>query len=200
MNPQTTGEKYDRIAAWWRNRHEASGYGVKQLERAISWVSNKNRALDVGCGSSGRFINVLLEAGFVVDGLDVSPEMVRHARELHPQCEFEIADIAAWKSSHQYDFVSAWDSTFHLPVELHEQALKNMCDALAPHGVLVFTCGGSDEPSEISGNFRDEDFEYGTLGIPEYTRLLALFGCRIKHLEFDQGPQESHVYIIAQKS
>ncbi len=200
MKPEVTGEKYNRIAEWWRQQHEASGYGVEQLRRAVTWVTNRKRALDVGCGSSGRFINELQEHGFQVDGIDISEEMIRHARELHPESEFAVADISQWKTETEYDLVCAWDSTFHLPLDLHEAALKNMCNALAPGGVVMFTCGGSHEPSKISGTFQGEDFEYSTLGIPEYFRLLHQFGCVVRHVEFDQGPTEPHVYMIAQRT
>lgn len=74
-----------------------------------------------------------------------------------------------------------------------------MCAGLAAGGILIFTCGGIEELSEIKGDFRGEDFEYGTLGIPAYLQLLGELGCVVKHMEFDQGPEEKHVYIVAQK-
>ena len=108
-------------------------------------------------------------------------------------------DIASWDLPKKYDLIAAWDSTFHLPVDLQEPALRRMCDGLAPDGVLVFTFGGMDKAGQISGNFQGEDFEYGTLGTAGYLRLLEELGCAIKHMEFDQGPVESHVYVVAQK-
>ncbi len=153
----------------------------------------------MGCGSSGRFIGVLQEHGFTVEGMDSSSEMIRQARETRPDCDYYVADISSWELPKQYDFISAWDSTFHLPVDLQEPALKQMCAGLAKGGILIFTFGGNDGPGEIAGNFRGEDFEYGTLGIPAYLKLLDQLGCLVKHLEFDQGPEEKHVYIIAQK-
>jgi hypothetical protein len=58
---------------------------------------------------------------------------------------------------------------------------------------------GSIGPEEISGGFEGETFDYSTLGVNEFLRLLMEFGCTCKHLEYDQYP-ENHVYIIAQKS
>jgi hypothetical protein len=34
-----------------------------------------------------------------------------------------------------------------------------MCAGLAAGGILIFTCGGIEELSEIKGDFRGEDFE-----------------------------------------
>jgi len=125
--------------------------------------------------------------------------MVRQARESKPDAEYYVGEISTWKLPKKYDLISAWDSTFHLPIRLHEPALRNMCEGLEDGGILIFTCGGRDEPGEITGNFWDEDFEYATLGLLKYFELLAKFSCAIKHVEFDQGPSEEHVYIIAQK-
>ena len=74
-----------------------------------------------------------------------------------------------------------------------------MCDGLTPRGVVLFTCGGSSGPEEISGGFEGETFDYSTLGGNKFLRLLIEFGCICKHLEYDQYP-ENHVYIIAQKT
>lgn len=203
MEPEQTGEKYDRIAGWWRERHRQSGYGVNQLKLAINWVKNRNTALDVGCGSSGRFAQVLLDEGFQVSGIDISTEMIRMAKKEHPDCDFRVANVVDWQLEKKYDLVCAWDSTFHLPLDLQEPALANMCDALAPDGVLIFTCGGSlegrDEAGEIKGTFRGEDLEYSTLGVAEFLRLLVVRSLTIRHVEYDQGPTEPHVYIVAQR-
>ena len=73
-----------------------------------------------------------------------------------------------------------------------------MCEGLNASGVVLFTCGGTKGPEEISGGFEGETFDYSTLGVNEFLRLLIQFGCTCKHVEYDQYP-ENHVYIIAQK-
>jgi hypothetical protein len=56
MNPEETGLHYDRIALRWQQQHWHSTCGMAALERAIKFTENKASALDIGCGSSGRFI------------------------------------------------------------------------------------------------------------------------------------------------
>lgn len=199
MQPLQTASNYDRLARFWAQLHTDSDYGVEQLKRAISFTSNKEWALDVGCGSSGRFIELLHNSGFSPEGLDVSNAMIAIARERHPNCTFYVADIASWIFPRQYDLITAWDSTFHLPLTLQELAFKNICTGLASEGIFLFTCGGSDEPEIVSGGFQGETFRYSTLGITAYLQLLDQCSCVCKHLEFDQGPDGNHVYIIAQK-
>ena len=199
MLPEDTAEGYDRLATWWRDRHSHSDYGLSQLERAMSWVETPGRALDVGCGSSGRFIQAMLDRGFEVEGLDVSEEMIRHAREIHPDCVFHVGDVAEIDLPGPYSLVTAWDSTFHLPLEAQRPALDRMVASLAPGGVLLFTGGGCEEPGSIEGGFEGERFAYSTLGVPGFLSALGQLGLAIKHVEYDQGPGERHVVFIARR-
>lgn len=170
---------------------------MKALERALVFAAEGGVALDVGCGSEGRFLRRLGEAGFQTEGLDVSARMVEMAREGSPESGFHVGDVSGWGFPKEYDFISAWDSTFHLPRKRQEPALRNMCGGLAEGGVLLFTCGGG-EAGEGSGSFLGEDFEYSTLGVEEFVRVLGSCGCRCLHVEYDQWP-EKHVVVIGKK-
>jgi SAM-dependent methyltransferase len=198
MKPKETASHYDQIARWWQEQHRDSTYGLAALERAIRYVENKSRALDIGCGSSGRFVEVLQKHGFLPAGLDISAEMIALARQKHPDVTFYAEDICTWQLPQKYDLISAWDSSFHLPLVEQEPVLKKMCDGLHPKGILLFTCGGGVGPGEISGSFAGQTFDYSTLGVNEFLRLISEFGCSCMHLEYDQFP-ENHVYIIARK-
>ena len=100
----------------------------------------------------------------------------------------------------KYDFISAWDSTWHLPLKLQEPVLEKISAGLAPDGVHLFTTVGFDEPGDHgdSGHM-GVPLAYGTLGIPRLLELLGKFGCVCRHLEYDQYP-EKHLVVIAQKS
>ncbi|MEA5467210.1 class I SAM-dependent DNA methyltransferase [Leptothoe sp. PORK10 BA2] len=200
MHPEHTAARYDRIAQWWQTQHQASLYGIPQLERAIQFTLKKQLALDIGCGSSGRFIKVLSKHGFQVEGLDISSEMIDLAKQLHPSITFYRADICCWNPPLKlYSLIVAWDSTFHLPLDMQEPVTKKLCDALEPGGVLMFTCGGGHRGGEISGTFQGQDFEYSTLGVNAFLKILDERQCTCLHLEYEQYP-ENHVYIIAQKT
>lgn len=199
MEVKQTAKNYDVLAQWWGDRHRDSSCGIAQLERAIGFSAKAGRALDVGCGSSGRFMRVLQDAGFTVEGLDCSAEMLKLAERELPECGYFQGDIASFTLAADYAFISAWDSTFHLPLGGQEPALKRMCDALVPGGVLMYSFGGVSEPGEISGGFEGQDFDYSSLGLTKNLALIAQFGCECLHLEFDQGPDEGHVYMIVRK-
>lgn len=197
MSPKETGRSYDAIAHRWQSPQLQSN-GIPQLERALQFVKARQLALDVGCGSSGRFIELLLKHGFVVEGLDVSEKMLELAREIHPKVVFHHADIGTWDLPRRYDFIVAWDSLWHLPLDAQEPVLRKLCQGLAPEGVLVFTFGGIDEPNAHSNAAMGPELSYSTLGIPKTLELLTSCGCLCRHLEYDQYP-EAHVYVIVQK-
>ncbi len=196
MDPSETGVHYDEIAAYWQE-HVPPTYGMAQLERALKFCKIIGPALDVGCGSEGRFLRVLRERGFAPEGLDISPGMIALVRNRHPDVPLHVADICRWELPKKYAFISAWDSTFHLPLNQQGPVLRKICDGLAPGGVLIFTCGGG-VPGEITGSFAGQDFGYSTLGVETFVRLLEEGGCFCRHVEYDQYPEE-HVYVIAEK-
>ena len=198
MEPQKTGRNYDALAPWWLEQMKDSTYGLAALERALTFVEQGRQALDVGCGCEGRFLKTLMSRGFHCTGLDISEEMIALARKRYPDAAFAAGDICTWPLPQPYDVITAWDSLFHLPMERHESVLRKLCEGLSPKGVLLFSCGGVEEKGTIQGEFGGQRFEYSSLGVPEFARLLWRYGCAIHHLEYDQHP-EKHAYFIAKK-
>jgi len=199
MNPQQTATSYDHLASYWNSDKIDRTNGIAQHQRAFQFAKDKRNALDLGCGSSGRFIDLLISEGYEVEGLDISPEMIRLSRQRHPSLHFHLADICTWEFTKKYDFISAWDSIWHAPLEKHEALLMKICNGLEQGGVFVFTTGGVDEPGEVTNPFLDQPLYHAALGIPKLLELITQHGCVCRHLEYDQHPQ-SHLYLIVQKA
>jgi len=198
MDPEAIGRSYDQVARKWQELPNKS-YGIAAYERAIKFVTNRGSALDIGCGSEGRMMDLLLKHGFQPEGLDVSTEMIALARVRHPEVPFHHADISKWDFPKKYDFIAAWDSTWHLPLELQEPVLEKIFAGLTPGGVHLFTTGGLDGPGEKEDpGLLQVPLAYSVLGIPRLLELLPKFGCICRHFEFDQHP-EKHLVVIAQK-
>ena len=81
MKPTDTGNLYNEISSWWDAHEEQSTIGVDFVRKALRFTANKGNALDVGCGSGGRIVATLLDAGFRVTGIDVSETMLEYARK-----------------------------------------------------------------------------------------------------------------------
>lgn len=124
--------------------------------------------------------------------------MIALARAKHPSVVFHHADICTHEFRATYDFISAWDSIWHVPLPLQRPTLEKLGRALNPGGVLIFTSGGLDAADEVTNPCLGQPLYHATPGIPELLRTLDEMGCICRHLEYDQFP-EKHLYIIAQK-
>ena len=92
---------YDKTASNYAEKYmdELSG---KHLDRILlkafaSENSHRGKMIDLGCGP-GQTTKFLSECS-VTDllGLDISPQMVRVAKELNPQIEYDTADMLKMK-------------------------------------------------------------------------------------------------------
>lgn len=199
MKPEDIGKGYDQITHLWESEGFNLGNGVAQHKRAIAFGDQKGMALDVGCGCTGRFIDLLLDSGFTPEGLDISPNMLELARIKHPEVVFYQQDICQWNPPIKYDFISAWDSIWHIPLEMQAAVIKKLIAALNPKGVIIFSFGGIDHADDHLDNTMGPDMYYATLGVSGFIKLIMEQGCVCRHLEYDQYP-EMHTYLIAQKT
>jgi predicted TPR repeat methyltransferase len=197
MNPTEIAESYDTLAEQWLNPDLESN-GISQHLRALQFRPGGGVALDVGCGCSGRFVRLLEGQGYEVEGMDVSAEMIALARTRNPSATFYHADVCEWVPARRYDFITSWDSIWHVPLDRSAAVLRKLCGALNPGGIFIWTMGGLDAPEEKRDSSMGAPVYYSVLGISKTLQTIAEAGCVCRHLEFDQWP-EKHVFIIAQK-
>ena len=150
MTPEQTAASYDKIAGHWDHPDFNHANGIEQHKRALGFAVPSGKALDVGCGSNPRIIDLLLKRGFEVEALDLSSEMLKRARLHHPDLRFHQADICTWEVDKSFDFISAWDSIWHVPLSQQTEVIQKLCGGLSPQGVLIFTSGGVYHPGEVT--------------------------------------------------
>lgn len=199
MTPEQTASSYNQIVQHWDCPEFDRHNGIQQHERALRFVSKFGAALDIGCGGSGRIIELLLKRGFDVEGLDVSQEMLKRAHRHHPHVRFHLADICSWEFPKAFDFISAWDSIWHVPLHQQLLVLRKICSGLAQGGVFIFTTGGVENPDEITHPCFGQPLYHAAPGISAALRTLGEAGCWCRHLEYDHYP-DKHVYVIAQRA
>jgi|ERR1700682_3015686 len=93
--------------------------------------------LEIGCGA-GAFARALAARSNHVLGVDLSPEMIRLAREKSKDIsnlEFQMADIGDWEvESEHFDCIASIATLHHLPFR---EVLLKMKVALKPSGILL---------------------------------------------------------------
>lgn len=202
MSTEELGSNYNQIADWWEEELKDSKYGIEYVHRAIERSKNKGKALDVGCGSSGRIMNSILASGYDLTGIDVSSRMIEIAAGKHPGVKFINRDFMQWNSSETFDLIVAWDSIFHAPRDLQKPTVEKLCSHLNQDGVLLFTAGGIDgevtgEMAGVPSEYSSLQFEYGSLHYIDYLQIIEQSNCSIITMEQDQP---RHMLFIVRKN
>ncbi len=199
MKPIETGKAYDQITHLWQRESFNRQNGIAAHEKALGFAQPEGNALDIGCGCTGRFLDLLVSRGFQYTGLDVSAKMIELARQRNPDVCFYHQDICEFNLTQQYDFITAWDSIWHIPLDMQKPVLNKIIAALNPGGVFIFSFGGTAEAGDHQNKAMGPEVYYSSLGLNGFLTLFMDAGCIIRHLEFDQHP-ELHTYLIVEKA
>ncbi|HKP10765.1 MAG TPA: class I SAM-dependent methyltransferase [Blastocatellia bacterium] len=132
--PSIIQADFDRIARLADGRDHNSFYDDFLLSRVPSPC---REALEVGCGA-GAFSRRLGERSAHVLALDLSPQMIRIARERsahHANIEFQVADVTRYGlPAEHFDCIAAIATLHHLPMA---ETLLKLRRALKPGGRLL---------------------------------------------------------------
>jgi ubiquinone/menaquinone biosynthesis C-methylase UbiE len=132
---ETIREDFDLLADL--STEEWDGNGEYHAYLASHLPARCGRALDVGCGT-GSFSRLLAARCDEVLGIDLSPNMIRVARERSkglPNLTYRVEDVRTWQFPDSgFDCVSSIATLHHLPVE---ESLVRMARAVRPGGVLL---------------------------------------------------------------
>jgi len=84
---------WDRAAASYEQAFRKQTENLVAGLLAALDLKSGERLLDIATGS-GFVAAAAADAGVVATGVDISPEMIRQAKRLHPGIDFEVADAA----------------------------------------------------------------------------------------------------------
>ena len=198
ISPQEIAAAYDQLAVRWVAPDFDQTNGIEAHQRALSWVEGaaSAAALDVGCGSNPRIARLLAARGYRVDGVDLSAGMLALARQANVHADLYEADICSWQPPHQYAFISAWDSIWHVPLMAQAAVLQKLCAALQPDGIFIFTFGGLSSAAAHTDASMGVPLYYSTLGVARTLAVVHRSGCVCRHLEYDQSGQPHAVLVV----
>ena len=134
---------YVHLAKWFEYLNDDCGY-----ENWSQFLLNKlakypvKAGLDVGCGG-GWFTRAFSKAGYIITGLDKSPEMLDFAQakaiESGVRGEYILGDITCMKLPKRFDFATAInDCVNYIPKNKILSAFKNISGALKKGGIFLF--------------------------------------------------------------
>jgi SAM-dependent methyltransferase len=112
--------------------------------KMLDWLAEKVNGLgticDLGCGV-GQIAGYLRSRGVSVCGVDISMEMVRQARRLNPESDFQQGNMLALTDISEDSFggIAAFYSIIHIPRPSLVDALQEMKRVLRRGGRLLLT-------------------------------------------------------------
>lgn len=126
---------FDRIALLADEKWNHNAHYHKLL---LNYIPERCRIiLEIGCGT-GRFSRLLASRAEKVLAVDLSPQMIRLAKErskLYPNIDFIEGDAATFHlPNNQFDCIATLTTMHHLPIE---SILEKIKKALKPGGVFV---------------------------------------------------------------
>ena len=130
---------------WDLLRGDTSTWPDRSFYRTIAELG-RGPALDVGCGT-GRLLLDYLKAGFDVDGVDNSPEMLRLCRDKAAATGIDVAQRLFRQEMNELDLPRRYatifvpSSSFQLLTTRRaaDEAMERFRQHLAPSGVLVMS-------------------------------------------------------------
>lgn len=140
---------YDRVAREYAEKFSGE-LANKPLDRNLlsrfaEEVRGRGVVYDFGCGP-GQTTAWLHQCGTAAIGFDISPELIREARALHPQITFEIGDLLALPmADNSVAGAVAFYSIVHFSPEQLRLAIAQLHRVLQPKGrlLLAFHIGES---------------------------------------------------------
>jgi len=153
---ERSAEFYDAIYSFKNYEKETAKLHelIQQHKR-----SPGNELLDVACGTGGHI--AYLKRNYSVEGLDISPLMLRLARKKHPDVVFYRRDMTNFRLTKEFDVVTCLFSAIgHVKTRRRlDLAVRAMAHHLKPGGALVVESWPTPKQwqnGRLGANFVDE--------------------------------------------
>ena len=115
------------------------------LDQFAAKVNGLGKVCDMGCGP-GQIARYLHERGVDVCGIDLSPEMIKRARELDPGIDFMQGNMLKLDTEDDaWAGIAAFYSIINIPRANVIDALRELKRALRPDGLLLLAFHIGDE-------------------------------------------------------
>jgi SAM-dependent methyltransferase len=202
---------YDHVAAEYADQFgdemARKPFDRKMLDWLIEKVGGRGPICDLGCGP-GQIARYLHSRGAPACGIDLSPEMVKHAEQLNPQIRFQTGNMLALTDIADDTFggIAAFYCLIHVPRPQVSQALCELRRVLRPGGPLLVTFHIGEETKHLDewwGKQVNLDFNFYTTAWFKLQLLNAGFEIT-EAIERDPYPeavefQSRRAYLFAQK-
>ena len=163
-----------------QNNCDYSGWAEYLVNLISKQIPNGAEGLDLACGS-GYFTRALKKAGYILTGVDISPEMLTSAQAITSKeklfIPYMVGDMTSFKFSKKVDFITAINDGFnYIPDSKLEKTFKNIYSLLNKGGVFHFDISSEYKLKTVISNNTfcedDEDYSYIWFNTPYEDRVV----------------------------
>ncbi len=163
MSADQLRSTYNTIAADYHKEHITDAWNNDYIVLFCSLLPAGAHVLDLGCGP-GTDTSTLVNAGFKLDGFDLSDELLAIARTKNPSVAFTQGDMRKLPyTPGMFDGVFAKASLLHIPKKELPAVLQEIWRVLKPGGIVQISVKKGEGESELT----EDDYGYS------YTRFFA---------------------------
>ena len=149
---------YDEVADTYADHFRATEpelpVELAMVEHFTGLLSGARRVLDAGCGA-GRMMPYLAALDCRVEGVDLSPEMIRRSRRDHSPFPAQVASLTDLPFENEsFDGVFMWYSTIHSPDADLVQIMSEVRRVLRPTGLVLVAFQAGHGVQDVSESYR----------------------------------------------
>ena len=176
----------------WRHDPRHLGFLLARYKFCAKMLAGRDRALEVGCGDACGTPITLQTVGHV-HAIDFEPLVLtdaqeRYAREGIAACSFEVVDLTAKTPRGSYDAAYSLDVIEHIPPDLEEAFMINLCAALHQHSMCIL-----GTPNVSAAQYASEASQVGHVNLKSAQTLADLLANHFHHvLMFSMNDEVVH--------
>jgi ubiquinone/menaquinone biosynthesis C-methylase UbiE len=142
-------DTYDMVADEYEERVETLRPTTqKALADFTNLLPVNAKVLDIGC-AVGYTVEILRQSGMNVDGIDISPEMIKFAKKRNPQSSFAVGDFLRFDyKDDYYDGILMYAFLHLFPKNIAVACLDKSIRITKPGGLIFTGTTKSEMPSE----------------------------------------------------
>lgn len=197
---------YNKIAQIYTNKYFNDLSDAPFIDKFISLLPQNSHILDIGSGP-GTFTKYLYEKGFAIEGVDLSEEMIKIAKEKVPNAKFRLMDMRALNfPDTSFEGLLVAYSLIHIPTPDILNTLKGFMKILRPGGIVLFITQKGEPDQVVEEPFKPgEKMFFNFFTKNRLSDLLHTAGFEIIYQE-EQSTKDSDsmsdviIYTIARKA
>lgn len=177
---------------------QSANYVTKLGESLLELLAplQGEQILDLGCGT-GHLTAKISEAGAIVQGIDLSENMIKEAKSLYPSIDFRVENAENFQLSEPVDAVFS-NAALHW-IKDAPAVIRCVANSLRTGGRFVAEMGGENNVAGIIESLYRALEEYGVKieaiynpwyfpSVGEYTSLLESEGFQVTYVHYFERP------------